>query len=302
MTSLRTYLAAVCLGIASFMSNTVAAQTQFEVTIKQFDVESVRGYVQPIGDMFGANMNAGLYHSAKIPANGFHIRVDLVGAATIIGDEQRAYNAKLPAGFVPETGSYKTATVFGGKGTTFRDVNSGLEYKGSDGIFNTRVFPLLMPQLSIGSFFGTEISLRYMSTPTLGSGKFPSTTLFGLGLRHSVSQHLNLPFDVGVGAYYSSFSAGSLIESEGGAVNVQLSKEFSFVTLYGGVALESSTTKIQYETSISNVETQVSTSLMGANRFRVTSGVELDVQAFRLFADANFGRVKHFSGGIAFGF
>ncbi len=278
------------------------AQTEFEITVRQFNGESVRGYVQPIGDMFGANMNAGLYHSAQIPVGGFHVRIDLVGAATLISDEQKSYDAKLPTGFVPEGGSYKTATVFGGKGTTFRDVNSGLEYKGSDGIFSTRVFPLLMPQLSIGSLLGTEVSVRYMSTPTLGGGKFPSTNLFGLGIRHSISQHWDLPVDIAVGAYYSSFSASDLIESEGGAVNLQVSKQLSYVTLYSGIALESSTTKIQYETKASNTSTTVSTSMVGANRFRLTTGVEIDVQAFQLFADVNFGQVKHFSGGIAFGF
>jgi hypothetical protein len=42
-------------------------------------------------------------------------------------------------------------------------------------------------------------------------------------------------------------------------------------------------------------------SIDGANSFRFTLGAGLSLGVFHLFADANFGSVTQFSGGIGFG-
>ena len=294
--------------LAAFLMNGLGvcvgfSQSQFEFTLKQLDEEDVRGYVQPIGDLLGANMNAGLYHSARLPENGFHLRIDLVGMATMVKDEHRTYSIRLPDGFVPEGGSHKTATVFGSKGTIFRDINSGLEYKGSDGIFNTNIFPLFIPQLTVGTVLGTEASVRYIATPAFGAGKFPSTTLFGIGVRHSASQYLaNSPIDVAIGGYYSSFAVTDVIDYRGASLSMQMSKTFALVTLYGGAAWETSTTSLHYKTDATLGESFVHVTMDGGNRFRFTTGLEIDLQAVKIYADANFGYVQHFSGGVGFGF
>ncbi len=296
----RAFFAAL---LGASLPHALYAQSTLESTIKQFDQESVSGYVQPFGDLFGATMNAGFYRSARIPGNGFTLRIDLVGMATIISDDYRMYDAKLPPGFMPQGGSYKTATVFGGRGTTFKDVESGLEYKGSDGVFDTRVFPLVVPQLTVGSVLGTQLSIRFISTPELGGGKFPSSTLFGAGFRHSVSQYFtNPPVDVAIGGYYSTFDVGDLIAFQGGAVNMQVSRTFALITLYGGMAWETSSTDIRYSPDVQSGKSFVSVTLSGGNTFRFTGGLEIDLQAVKLFADINMGYVRHFSGGIGFGF
>jgi hypothetical protein len=284
-----------------FLSS-LRAQSQFEATVRQFDAEAVKGYVQPIGDLFGAGMNAGIYHSARIPDNGIHLRIELVGSATIINDKYRTYNAKLPTGFVPEGASYKTATVFGGRGTMFKDVHSGLEYKGSDGIFNTNVFPLLIPQLTIGTFYGTEASVRYISTPSLGGGKFPSTSLFGISVRHSISQYFTLPIDISISGYHSNFNVEDMVEYQGTSAGLQISRTFALMTLYGGFAWETSTTRVHYTPDTPYSAANVDVTLDGGNHYRLTTGFEIDLQAVKLFADANFGVIQHFSGGIGFGF
>jgi hypothetical protein len=280
------------------------AQTQFEATIKGFDAEEVIGYVQPLANLFGANMNAGFNHSAALPENGFHIHIELLGMVSLVREEDREYDAILPEGFVPQGGSRKTATVFGGKGTTFRDANSGLEYKGTDGMLSTQLFPLLVPQASIGTLFGTEAVLRYISTPTLSGGKLPSSTLWGIGLRHNISQYFGEipPFDMCVGFLYTSFSVGEIMEFTGMAMSLQISKSFSLLTLYGGFASESSSMSLRYTSNAPSSPKLVDVNLNGANVFRTTMGLLLDLQAIRLYADANLGFVRHFSGGIGFGF
>jgi hypothetical protein len=45
----------------------------------------------------------------------------------------------------------------------------------------------------------------------------------------------------------------------------------------------------------------VDMSLDGANNFRFLAGLKLQLAIFRIFANANFGSVTNFSGGIGFG-
>lgn len=286
--------------------NAAFAQSPLELAIQQFRSSEVGGYIQPLGDLFGANMNAGLYHSAVVPKDGFHIRIDVIGMVSPVGAEHKVYEAVLPEGFVPQDGSYKTATVFGGKGTTFKDANSGLEYKGSDGIVRLSAFPLLVPQLTIGSLFGTEATIRYMKTPQLSQQWFPTrSTLFGIGLRHSISQYLrNAAVDVSIGAFYSTFTLGDIIDFKAHTVNLSVSKSVSLFTPYLGLGYEQSTMHLHYDFrgESGQYPRLVDTVIEGANRFRVTGGFMIDLQAVRLFADANFGNVHHYSGGIGFGF
>ncbi len=281
------------------------SQSQLEITIQQFTPEEVRGYVHPLGDMFGANMNAGLYHSAAIPDDGFHVRVDLVAMASVVREEHRTYEAKLPAGFVPQGGSYRTATIFGGKGTTFIDAQSGMQYKVSDGMLNTNYFPLFTPQITIGTVLGTQAFLRYISTPSLSSNKLPPSRLFGAGIRHSISQYIpQCPLDISLGGFYSNFSVGNILELEGTAINLQFSKSVLLFTLYGGAGWETSTMRLHYTYSANGIVTPmlVNATIDGGNTFRATTGLMIDLQAIKVYADANFGTIQHFSGGIGFGF
>ena len=64
------------------------------------------------------------------------------------------------------------------------------QYKGSDGVFNTNNFPLAVPQLTIGYIFGTEFIARYVFIPKIGDDVIPSSKLWGIGVRHSISQYL----------------------------------------------------------------------------------------------------------------
>ena len=289
-----------------FLGPTARSQSQFEVTIQQFNRDEVQGYVQPLSDMFGANVNAGLSHSAAVGEDVFHIRIDIVGMISVVSDEHRTYHASLPPGFVPQGGSYQTATVFGGAGTTFKDASSGLEYKGSDGVFSTSVFPLFVPQLTIGTFFGTQAMVRYISIPELSGGKLPTSKLWGMGLRHSLSRYFGNkpPVDAALAIFYSNFTLGDLVDLHGTVVDLQVSKSVLLFTFYGGFAFQQSSMELRYthKGTGSSSPNLVDVSLNGGNNFRVTTGLQIDLQAIRLFADANFGRIQHFTGGIGFGF
>ena len=276
------------------------AQSDLEKTLQTYAADAVTGYIQPIADLFGANMNAGFYHSAAIPRMGLHISFSIVGMAASVGDDQKTYSAKTPPGFNPA--SFKTSTVFGPKeNSTVTDANTGLTYSGSGGVINTSMFPLAVPQLTIGSFYGTQATIRFIPIPSLGDGKIPKSTLFAIGARHSISQYLpSIPLDMAVGVFYNRFSFGDLIDFKGVSIGAEASKSFSVLHVYGGFAYEKSTMNLSYTPTTAGIP-PVSIDLEGANKFRATIGLGLGLGFFNIFADANFGSVTCFSGGIGFG-
>ena len=289
------FACAVCVLLLTTQSG--RAQSDVEKALQQYDKEQVKGYIQPIGDLFGANLNAGFFRGAAIGKAGFHIRLDIVGMAAMVGDKQKTYSAPSPAGFTPA--SFETATIFGGTGATVTDQNTLLTYRGSDGLFNTSFFPTAAPQLTIGDFFGTRAAVRFIATPELGG--LPKATLWGIGAQHSVSQYLpEFPLDIAGHVFYSKFTFGDLINVSALSIGADASKSFSILTVYGGLAWEKSTMTIGYTSTGAN-PTAISVDLDGANAFRFMVGLDIGLGFFHLFGDANFGSVTNFSAGIGFG-
>jgi len=288
------------LSTVLLMSGTAWSQTSLENAIKQYNSDAVQGYVQPVADLFGANMHSGYYHTAAILKSGFHLSLDFVGMAAMVSDDQKSYEAPAPPGFTPA--KFQTATIFGEKGTLITDAATSLSYRGSDGVFNTKVFPLAVPQLSIGYVYGTEAIVRFITIPKLGEEDVPNITLWGIGARHSISQYIpDSPVDLAAGFFYNSFKAGDVIKFDGLSFGAQASKSFSILTLYTGLAWEKSSLNLAYTSTDPMTPLGVDISLDGANKFRFTGGLCLSLGFLKLFADANLGSVTCFSGGIGFG-
>ena len=281
------------------LAGSARSQSDLETALKQYSADDVAGYIKPMADLFGANMNAGFFHSASIPTAGFTFSLDLIGMGAVVGDDQKSYDAKTPPGFTP--GTFKTSTIFGGTGTTVLDANnSSLTYRGSDGIINASLFPLAVPQIRAG-FLGTEVALRFIPSPSISA--FPKTTLFGIGARHNIGQYIpTLGFDVAAGVFYNKFTVGDIIDFNSIAFGAQAGKSFSIVSVYGGLQYEKSTMNIKYTSSNPLAPPAVDIDIDGDNTFRVTAGAGLKLGFFQLFVDANFGSITNFSGGIGFGF
>lgn len=273
------------------------AESDLEKIIRQQNAENVKGYVQPIADLFGANMNAGFIRNARIPEMGFNLRLDIIGMAALVSSEQETYMAQDPWG-----GKFRTATVFGKKGgaspNPLNPADTTLAYRAPDGLFSTSIFPFAAPQLTIGHIYGTEAVIRYVPIPEINA--LPKITLFGIGVRHSVSQYLEaIPLDLAAGFMYNSFTLGDIITVKGYAFTLQGSKELAILVLYGGVQFEKSTLTLTYTSTAGGT---VDVDLEGTNVVRGVLGAGLNLGPLKIFADANFGAITSFSGGIGFGF
>jgi len=276
------------------------AQSDLENVLKQYDAATIEGYIQPMADLFGANINSSVFPSAAIPTTGLSIRFAIVAMGAVVGDDQKNYTLALPPSFAQRT--MRAPTVFGPRATLVRDPDTGLEFRPSDGIIDATLFPLAVPQLSVGSIFGTEATVRFIITPSIGDNKFPKTTLWGIGARHSISQYLPaVPVDIAVGLFYSSFTVGDIIDFTGVTIGAQAGKSFGIANVHGGLSWEKSTMNLSYMPSAAG-SPAVNLDLDGENTVRFTAGAGLSLGVLSLFADANFGAITNFSGGVGVGF
>jgi hypothetical protein len=301
---LGTGLLILCLLVPAASSS----QTALEDALRQLTGPNGQAYMQPGADAFGAAMHAGYYHSVAIPKMGFTFEFAIIAMGVPIADDMKTTTMTTPAGFDPPT--FSNATIFGGTGTTVPHATiPGLSYRGPDGALNVDEFPLGMfpfgvPQITIGSVFGTQFTVRYIPIPKIGNQEIiPEGKLLSLGVRHDVGQWFGiLPLDLSVSYFYGTFKTGDLIDFKGHQIGAQAGKRFSVLGVYGGVAWEQSTMKISYTYEpTTGAPTPVTLELEGENAFRVTAGVALHLGIFKIFADANFGSMIHYSGGIALG-
>lgn len=297
--SLPRRLAVLIFAIAALVPcGRVFAQSDIENAISFYGEENIDGYIQPLADLWGADINAGFFHSAAVPAEGFHISLDIIGAGAIVGDDDKMYTAQLPLGFEEETA--EMPTILGPEAQLVTD-GSGAQYKGSNGMVDAGLFGYGIGQITIGAVKGTEAFFRFLATPELGDGKMPETKLFGGGIRHSISQYMpEAPLAISVGGAYNVMTVGDIMDITGVIVGAQGSKTWDTFTAYGGLAWEQSTLNLEY-TSTGVDPGPVAVELDGRSNFRFTAGGLLKFGIFKIFADANVGSVVSFSGGIGFG-
>ncbi len=276
------------------------AQTPMENAIQQLTSQLVTGYVQPFADGAGGNFNSGLYRSANLGEDGLHIQLQIVTSGTLIGEREKTYYATPPSGY-PQT-PVETATIFGGQGTVVQGPAPGLSYQFQNGQLKTPILPFAVPQLTLGTFYGTQAVVRYVPIPRIGD--IPRITLAGGGIRHNFSRYLpGSPVDLTAGVFYQRLSIGDIMHASGFLTGLQAGKTFSMVSLYGGVQYQTSTLSLDYlyQGPGSTPNTRIRLDLQGRNTFSGTVGIDLNLMVLDLSADATFGRVTILTLALGFG-
>lgn len=279
--------------------NHLFSQDPVTEALKQLSSENVTGYVRPVIDGFGANLNAGLYHTEGLHEDGFRIQLSVVGSGMLIGERQRYYYATPPEPFDPAP--VRTATILGGTGTTVTGPG-GVEYQFQNGQLRTDVFGLGVPQLTVGNLFGTEAIFRYAVAPSVK--EFPGSSLIGIGGRHSLNRHIpRLPLEVTVGAFWQEMKTGGIIDARSTNVALVLGKSVSMFTMYGGVQFESTEIDIEYTYTGygSTPDSKVNLHYGSADVVRWMTGFGLRVMALRLYTEIGIGKVTVVTGTIGFG-
>ena len=271
---------------------------ELEDFIGNYTGQNGKGYMQPLADAFGANMNSGLYHSAKIES-GFKLYIGVITTTALIADDQKTFTATTEGLFNPETtaeaptifGAIEGATVEGEAGTTYN----------FPGGFDLNILPLAIPQVHIGNLFGTEATIRYIAVD-LGDN-FGRLNVFGWGVRHSISQYFgDSKVDIAVGYFREKFDIGDIVEASSSLVGIQASKDVGVLTFYGGLGFENASLDISYEYDEGDTVETIEFNLEGSNSVRFTAGMTLRLGVIRLNTDINLGDQTVFAAGLGFQF
>lgn len=302
--------ALVVLALASF----VRAQN-LTSTLAQVGSEYGKAYVAPAVDAFGMDMNSGFFHGASMSGLlplGLHLYVGVQVGTALIQSSDKSFNASYAdtlydpiLGKQPATFTVTNApTIYGGsdKGKAVITPTNPLYPTDSlstiGGLINASIVPLPIPQVGIGSLFGTDVMVRYL--PQIKLSDYGKVQLFGVAVRHSISQYIPLvPIDIAVQVGFQSLSVtdssgGDLMKASTFAANLEVSKTFLMLTLYGGLQMESSSVDVKYTYNPGQnfQPVNVSFSLKGKNKFRALAGLSFSLGPVLINGDYSIGSMS----------
>jgi len=269
----------------------------FEDFVRKYTDANGQGYMQPLADAFGANLNSGWYHNAYIQEKGFQLYIGVTAMSAIIPEKNKTFSATTQGFFTP-TQSVDAPTIFGKSETVTVDGDGGLTYSFPGGL-ELNNLPMAVPNVTIGSLYGSDLSFRWAAY-NIGEdvGK---VQILGGGIRHSIDQYFNVdPINLAAGFFVQQFSLGDIVEANGWLANIQASYQWKLFTFYGGLGYENSNLDIQYTYESDNSE--IGFNLTGNNSLRATLGITLNLGTVKLHSDYNLANQSLFTLGLGLGF
>jgi hypothetical protein len=177
-----------------------------------------------------------------------------------------------------------------------------------------KALPLAAPQLTLGTFVGSQFTFRYLpSTNTQNLGK---ASYFGWGIQHNPAIWLGpvdvLPVDFSLSFFTQKLKVGTTFETKATAFGVNVSKRLGWgflnLTPYAGFMFEKATMSFAYDFMApdpannyapTKVE-HVTFDLESANKSRLVLGLSFKLLIFNINADYNIGKYNSATAGIMF--
>jgi len=269
------------------------------------------GYLQPLSNAFGTDLNTGIFRSASIPKMHLSIRLEIEAMSVIFGDGDKTFRAVTENGFTPSQ-RVEAPTIVGAEKAVLVDGDNGTTYAFPGG-FNLHSFALAAPQLRIGGICGTEAIIRYFALKLSGEGKenkdLGDIGLFGVGLKHSISQYIPMPVDLSAGFFWQRFTLGKnnegdhLMTSNAFSFGVQASKKFAmFFVPYAGLSYDTHKMDLAYDSKATGTEKTVDVNFEGTSTMHLTLGLMFNAPVVNLFGEYNVASQSSFSFGVGLGF
>jgi hypothetical protein len=297
-------LAALALAAALVAVGSPAA-AQIGDQLSAYTGENAEGYLKPLVDAIGTDLNGGLFHTARIPVSGFHISLETPVIAVLFADDEATFEAVTESGFSPEQ-TVDAPTIIGdGAAVIVVNNDTGAEFPFPGG-FDLNSFALAVPQLRIGSYMGTEALVRYIAINT-GDVEIGDISLIGFGMRHNINQYFgeDFPVDLAGGFFWQSFKMGDdLLVANAMSFGVQASKRYgttAAIEPYMGVSLDSFGMDVSYESEASGSPEQVDFSFETETSARFTLGLSMSYSVVNANAEYTVAGQSGFSFGLSFG-
>jgi hypothetical protein len=302
-----------------FLINSLFAQGDLGTVLQKVGPEYAQKYLAPFTTGLGTNLNSGFMGGfnpsgySKIPVVP-HVYAGVKFCGVIMKNNDKYFNlafsttTNIGGQNIPiKWEVYNAPTVFGNSAPAIahgKMVYGGYQRDTSisliGGIEDTKFVPLVIPQIGVGTIFGTDIIFR--TVPGIKVGDYGSFKLFGGALRHNIGSYAKIPFDIAVQFGYQTFgikdiNENKFIDASSAFVNLQINKSFPFVSIYGGAQYENYSVDVNYKSGSTNV----SFNQKGDNHFRGIAGATISLGPAKFNADMNFGTIFSFTAGLGFG-
>ncbi len=281
-------------------------------------------YLEPFTTAFGSNLNSGFVGGLKLDSKlgplpvGVNIYAGVKFSGLILNSEDQYFDLtykdkyKYNGQDVDATFVVKNApTVFGSTTPSVADVYVNNVKVGTQeligGVANTKFVPLFIPQLGIGSIYGTDVVVRYF--PTLSLGNYGRIGFTGFAIRHNFSSYIpKMPFDIALQGGYQNFNVenedgSKIINANATFINLQFNKNIALFSIYGAAQYENFSIDVSYiYTNPFAGEIPVNFTQKGDSHFRGILGASFHLFPVVINADLNFGKRFIFTAGIGAGF
>lgn len=299
------------------LNNCLFAQGDLGSVLQKVGKDYAERYLSPFTTGLGTNLNSGFIGGftptsySKIPIIP-HVYAGVKFCGVMMKNNDKYFNLGFTttdtvAGnpVLVDWSVYNAPTVFGNSAPAIatgkiRGTSQTITKQLIGGVEDTKFVPLVIPQIGIGTIFGTDIIFR--TVPGIKVGDYGSFKLFGGAIRHNIGAYAKMPFDIAVQFGIQSFGIkdvndNKFIDANSMFVNLQINKSFPIVSIYGGAQYENYNVDVNYRTG----NTIISFNQKSDNHFRGIAGATISLGPGKFNADLNFGTVFAFTAGLGFG-
>lgn len=284
-------------------AGTTYGQDQVDDRLEAYTGRNASGYLAPLVDAFRSNLNSGLFHTAHIPVDGWHVGLELNAMSTFFGDESRTFVATTEGGFQPETQA-RVPTVIGDVNAVVVEGNASTQYAFPGG-FDVDNMYFTCPQLTLGAWKGTEVVARLILYDT-GISELGTLSVWGGGIRHSLSQYAAgfHPFDLAIAGYWQTAGLENddgqeVIDSRLATVSLQSGISWGPVYPYAGLSVNWWRMDVQY--TVDDIET-VALDLASDAELQMTVGISYQAGLIGLYGEYNFAQENTVAAGLSVSF
>jgi hypothetical protein len=301
-------VSAACLLVITCLVS--GANAQVEDQLARYTGDNASGYLGPLADAIGTDLNGGLFHSARIPEMAKYFRLEFQLVSVVFGDDDRTFDATTEGDFAPKQ-TVEAPTIVGPGEAKLVEGDAGTQTYLPGG-FDLSSFSLAVPQLRFGSYKGTEALIRYLAVD-LGDVELGDISLFGFGVRHSLSQYLSPEFPVALagGFFWQSLNigknpaGGDLMSSSALSIGVQASKRYgegaAYLEPYGGLSVDRFSMDVAYESEVGDEPVMIDVDFGTDTTLRLTLGLAVGLPVLTGHAEYCIAGQNSFTLGLGFG-
>jgi hypothetical protein len=297
-----------CALVVVTLASAVSAGS-IEDQISVYSEKNAMGYLEPLVEVSGTDLNMGMFDSALIPPQKLYFRFELVMMGTWFADDDETFKATTEEGFTPEATADASTVV--GPGEAFEvegDAGSIFIFPGG---FDLSSLTLGTPQIRFGGFKGTEVLLRGVGG-VIGDNELGDISLMGFGVRHSISQYFpNATWNAAGGFMWTRLKAGKnkagndMFKTTAWTLGAEGSKIYTkgpaTFEPYLGLSLDYESSEVQYESEASDNGTLTDLNFDASYAVRLSVGLLLHFKYVAGKAEFNLGKRRGVVFALGFG-